>query len=75
MARNMDFLSLVGRLGERRHPEDQLSNAFAACFNESAAFRHATVRLILTRHGRPIFDQAGARYEELRTGASRRSTV
>lgn len=38
-----DFFSVVGHLAQRRHPEDQLSNTFRACFSYSQAYREAVL--------------------------------
>ena len=40
------FFQLLGRLAVNRHPEDQLSNTSAACFNHSAAFEGAVFSLL-----------------------------
>ncbi len=41
-----DFLSIVGHLAERRHPEDQLTNCFSACFEHSPVFQMAVMDLL-----------------------------
>ena len=43
-----DFFSAVGHLGMRRHPEDQLTNVFQACFTHSTVFRKAVLKKLWT---------------------------
>lgn len=45
------FLKTVSHLASHRHPEDQLTNIFAACFNTSRTFREVMIRMIAGRHG------------------------